>query len=124
MNRDNLDKGFWNIINDLNLDTIGISEPKNGYKTSYCISNIFNWYKNDENFYIKIKELTSCLNCGLNKSEIKYISPLISITLKNMNYKTLNEILLSYSEPYSGACEKYSYINDIIKQNKFYYTCK
>lgn len=125
MNRDILNKTFWNIINDLNLDIIGISENKNGYKTSYPIPNIFNWYKNDENYFIKINELISCLNCGLNKTKIKFISPsLISITLKNMNYKALNEIILSYSEPSSGTCEKCSYINDRIKQNIFYHTCK
>ena len=45
-----------------------------------------------------------------------------------MNYKTLNEILLSillsYSEPSSCSFEQCRYINDVIKQNKFYHTCK
>ena len=43
-----LDKGFWNIIIDNNLDTIGITYKNNGFKSEYPVSNIFNWYKNEE----------------------------------------------------------------------------
>ena len=96
MNKVNLDKGFWSIINDFNLDSIGRSDEKNGYKDSFPVSNIFSWYRNDENYCIKLKEDTTCLSCGFNNSEIIYLFPLIPITLKNMNFNTLTEILLIY----------------------------
>ena len=42
-----------------------------------------------------------------------------------MQFKTLNDILLTYTEPSSGSCEKCSYLpNKKIKPNSFYLTCK
>lgn len=120
-----LDKAFWNTIIDNNLDTIEITNKNNSFKSEYPVSNIFNWYKNEEAYCISIKEHIICQSCGFNKLEEKFLFPLNSITPQNMQFKSLNDILLTYTEPSSGSSEKCSYLpNKKIKPNSFYLTCK
>ena len=118
-----LDKAFWNTIIDNNLDTIEITNKNNSFKSEYPVSNIFNWYKNEEAYCISI--YITCQSCGFNKLEEKFLFPLNSITPQNMQFKSLNDILLTYTEPSSGSSEKCSYLpNKKIKPNSFYLTCK
>ena len=68
LNKDELDDGFWEIMENYNLDSIGISSKENGYKNLFPISNIFNWIKNEDLFCIKYKENTICNSCEYNKT--------------------------------------------------------
>ena len=47
--REEYENGIWTFIENNNLDTIGISDIKSGYKISYPISNAFDFLKNDSN---------------------------------------------------------------------------
>ena len=127
LNKDNLDKGLWEIIDFYNLDNIGITSNTLGYKNLFPISNIFNWLKKENFFCIKYNEITICNNCGYNKNEIFYFTPLIPINLVHLNCKDLSEVIRLLFEPTSSSCEKCSFENyaeGILKKNSFFMTCK
>lgn len=104
LKNEELDIGFWEIINKYNLDKCGFLDKINGYKEMYPISDIFNFLKNEKLFSIKRKELVSCINCGTNVLTEDYIFPLISIYLEKLNKNSLNDILDSIAEPFSSSC--------------------
>lgn len=125
MDKIELDKGFWKIIINKNLDEIRITEDSNGYKKEFPISNIFNWLKDEPLCCIKRKILSRCQLCNLNKVRDEYLFPLIPINKESLLYNNLSELIISYYELKSSACDKCSYdINQKIKNNIFYNTCK
>ena len=54
------------MIENYNLDKLGITSINNKYKMEFPISNIFQWLTDKSIFCIKRKELITCLNCGFN----------------------------------------------------------
>ena len=120
-----LKKGFWEIINYYNLDYLGILSNTNGYKEKlFPVSNIFNWLVNEDFYCIKRKINVICNSCKLNSIESHFIFPLVSISIKDLHFKSLPELLYSYYEPSSSSCEFCSFVNDKIKPNPFFWTCK
>ena len=127
LNKDELDKGFWEIIEYYNLDTIGITSNEFGYKNLFPVSNIFNWLKNEDLFCINYDETTICNSCGYNKNVNLHMNPLIPINLDHLKCGELSDIIRLLFEPNSSACEICSYENydeGILKKNNFYLTCK
>lgn len=92
----------------INLDNIGITSDAFGYKNLFLISNIFNWLKKEDFFCIKYNETTIFNNCGYNKNDILYFTPLIPINLVNLNCNDLSEVIKLLFDPSSSSCEKCS----------------
>lgn len=124
LKKEELDKGFWFLIDNYNLDKLGIMDDKNGYKKEFPITNIFQWLNNNSIFCIRIKELVNCLSCGFKEINESFLNPLITIYIDDINLNSLSDILIKLKEPSCGACETCSYENERIKNNIFYHTCK
>ena len=125
LNHNELNLGFWEIINKYNLDTLGICDEKNGYKDLYPVSNIFNFLKNIALCCIKRKENIVCINCGTNTFENNVLNPLISINMEKLKMNNIIDVLNSLSEPFSSSCIICSFNPDeSIKSNIYYQTCK
>ena len=101
MTKKESDLCFWYLIDYFNLYKLGIYAPYNGFKEEFPVSNIFNWLKENNIFYIEMTKVISCQLCGYNNTNTIYLSPLISISKDHLIYKSLNDIILILKEPSS-----------------------
>ena len=62
LNKDNLNRDFWNVISSNNLDTLDILPSNKGYKQEFPISNIFQYFQKSNNI------------CALNTNLILFVS--------------------------------------------------
>ena len=114
INEEEINKGFWYIIEHYNLDDniLGICDNNNGYKVSYPINHIFNFLNNNEHFCIYYSIKKKCLFCNEESiNDLSYPS-LIPIAFHNIIDNNIKSKVISLTSPYFTRCSKCSYINN------------
>ena len=125
LNENEYKKGFWEIINLYNLDTIGICNADNGYKTEYQIEQLFALLNGDNNFCIKIHKKLLCSLCNNIEEKDEVLPCLVNINKSDLNMKSISEKIISLKLTTSSACINCSYDNEgKIKNNTIYEKCK
>ena len=100
-------------INSLRID--GDNKNKSNFFNSDYISGLFQLFKDDEDFCLKIKLQEICYfkNC-VNNSKIYFYNPLIKINMDNLNLESLDAIISSIVLPSINYCsihKTFLYIN-------------
>jgi len=120
-----LNKGFWTILSNSNLDKLNICSVANGFKDFYPISNIYDFLKNSDNFCINVNSHMHCQLCNYNYSKNFYYGPLISIYKNDIKMKSLKDIIFSKFNIFEGSCEVCSFDeSEKIKKDDIYKICK
>ena len=117
------------IVNLYNLDTNGIQDRNDGYKQEYQKENLFLFYYNALNFFLKTEIKSICYLYNNNEEKEYIYSCLISIN-KDINkdeieFNSLLEIILNFKKTTFSAYEKFCYnMNRKIKLNEMFKRCK
>ena len=73
---EDLNKGFWNLISNSNLNKLDICSTSNGFMDFYPISNVYKYLKNSDNFCININCYIHCQFYNNNYQKNLFYNPL------------------------------------------------
>ena len=102
---DELNKGFWMILSNSNLDKLNICSIANGFKDFYPISNVYDFLYYSYNFCINVNSYILFQLCNYNYITNFYYCPLISIDKNDIKMNSLKDIIFSKFNIIEGSCE-------------------
>ena len=92
LDKKDLNKGVWNLIDKLNKDPLNLKEE--GYKNVYAISQLFSQLNNNKIFCFEREREEKCFKCNYNNVYNDYLGPIIQINFEDLNSdikKTIEE---------------------------------